>query len=374
MKPMNSPLVSICVPNLNMRPYLQERVDTILGQTYSHWEMVISDNYSNDGSWEFFEALSRKDSRISVAQAPREGLYANWNRCIERATGKYVYIATSDDTMAPDCIEKLVAALERNPDCDLAHCALRTIDSNGESVADPKWPECTVFAHGTSEVLNLRHVRRAPYDGLLHLTGHSVYQSITELLIRRSLFARIGLFVPRWGSIGDVNWNMKAGLVTNTVHIPDTWASYRVHTTQATASVDFHSDAYANRVDEMIDDAIVTCGGFLAAPVIDGLKSHWLELAREMRRYYSELRNRRKAFDRRMYQLAQFVWGRRAVRSEMIRRIGGRRKWPTIAPTELRLWLESLGIGPVIVPEASRADAKMGSTIDAPAFAGHSEL
>lgn len=54
-----------------------------------------------------------------------------------RAQGKYVYMATSDDTMAPDCLEKLVAALERNPDCDLAHCTLRTIGSNGESVLVP---------------------------------------------------------------------------------------------------------------------------------------------------------------------------------------------------------------------------------------------
>ena len=141
---MKQPLVSVCVPNLNTRPYLQERIDTILGQTYSNWELVISDNFSQDGSWEFFETLARQEPRVTIAQAPREGLYANWNRCIERARGQYVYIATSDDTMAPDCLEKMVAALERHKDCDLAHCPLVQIDEVG-APAEERWPDCTCF-------------------------------------------------------------------------------------------------------------------------------------------------------------------------------------------------------------------------------------
>jgi len=40
-------------------------------------------------------------------------MYANWNNCINLAQGKYVYIATSDDTMTPDCLEKMVGALEK---------------------------------------------------------------------------------------------------------------------------------------------------------------------------------------------------------------------------------------------------------------------
>ena len=145
------PLVSVCVPNLNTRPYLQERVDTIVAQTYTNWEMVVSDNFSNDGAWEFFQEIARRDNRVFIAQAPRQGLYPNWNNCIERAQGKYVYIATSDDTMAPDCLEKMVAALEEHDDCDLAHCRLLMIDSAGKPLTDAAecWPNTTVFEHGS---------------------------------------------------------------------------------------------------------------------------------------------------------------------------------------------------------------------------------
>jgi glycosyltransferase involved in cell wall biosynthesis len=47
---MTDPLVSICLPNLNTRTHLQERVDTIFAQTYRNWELVVGDNYSDDGA------------------------------------------------------------------------------------------------------------------------------------------------------------------------------------------------------------------------------------------------------------------------------------------------------------------------------------
>jgi glycosyltransferase involved in cell wall biosynthesis len=342
----NPPLVSVCLPNLNTFRYLQERVNTILGQTYPHWEMIVVDSFSDDGSWEFFQELARKDQRISIAQAPR-GLYASWNNCIQRAQGKYVYIATSDDTMASDCLEKLVAALEEHDDCDLAHCSLLIITQDGAPLAELRWPDITSFACGNPEMLHQRHLRRAPYDGLLHLTGKAVYLSITQLLIRRTLFSRIGDFESRWGSMGDRNWEMKAGLVSNTIHVPNTWASWRVHPAQGTSAVDFSSLDYAQKVGEMIQDAVLKCEPHLAPEVVAGLKGHWLGWSSEMRAYYRDLRNRPNFLQRRLFQVAQL--GRKAARAEMIHQLRGGAKWPERAPEEIRKWLDSLGLGPAVV-------------------------
>src|SRR5207302_9066095 len=132
-------------------------------------------------------------------------------------------------------------ALDANPDCDLAHCNLRMFDTHGDELASTWWLKCSVFARSSAELLQQQHVRRAPFDGLLHLLGDTVYTSITQLLIRRSLFSRIGLFESRWGSLGDFNWNMRAGLLANAVHVPDTWGGWRQHTAQATAAARFGS-------------------------------------------------------------------------------------------------------------------------------------
>ena len=341
------PKVSICVPNLNMRPFLEERFASIFGQSFQDWELLVYDSYSDDGAWEYIRELSIHEKRMRVWQGPRQGTPASWTPCVREACGEYVYIATSDDSMAPDCLEKLVAALEEHSDCDLAHCILVPVDKDGAPLAQRPWPHTTVLAASIPELRHLqRHVRRAPYDGLLHLTGNLVYLSITQLLIRRSLFDRIGGFEAQWGSIGDVNWYMKAGLVANTVFVPDTWATWRAHPTLATASVNSRSAENAQRVEAMILDALLKCESYLAPEVAAGLRHRWLSLTSNMRSYYSGLRIRPNVLNRRLFQASQIH--KKAVRSEIINRLRGNPTWDARFTAEMRSWLESLGLGPVV--------------------------
>ena len=342
------PRVSICVPNLNHRPFLDERFETILGQSLQDWEAFVYDGESDDGAWQVIQDFARRDGRLRIAQGPREGSFRAWNECLRQTKAEYVYIATSDDTMAPDCLEKMVAALERHSDCDLAHCPLVFIDQAGAPTPEPHWPECTVFGHHNGELSRRPHLRRAPYDGLLHLTGRLVFVSITQLLIRRSLFSKIGDFPSQWGSVGDFNWEMRATMVANTVHVPETWASFREHPKQLTAKVDFASLEHVARWEDMIRDALEASSTHLNPAVAAGLRGGWLDRTAVKRTYYAGLRHRRRAFDRRFYQLQQLVRGTAPARSEVIRRLLGRPKWPEIAPGEIKLWLESMGCKTVI--------------------------
>jgi glycosyltransferase involved in cell wall biosynthesis len=356
---MNPPLVSVCLPNLNTQPFLAERYDCIAAQTLSDWELVVSDNYSDDGSWEFFQELARKDPRVLIAQAPREGLYPNWNRCVERARGKYVYIATSDDTMAPDCLEKMVAALEQHPGCDLALCPLVVIDEEGQTLDQPRWPEANAFSHDVGDLLNRTHIRRAPYDGFLHLMGQNIYTSITQLVIRRTLFERTGPFSGAWGSVGDFHWDMKASLLANTVYVPSTWASWRVHSRQATAFQALMSPEHRRKVDEMIGDAFKTCEPHLPPAIASGLRDHWIEWSRDMREYYGTLRDQ-DVSRRRAFQLGQMLSGTNAARSQILGQLTGKPKWTEVGPSEMRQWLESQGLGPMVHAAASDGSSRDG--------------
>lgn len=347
---MTSPLVSICLPNLNNRLFLEERVETIFAQTYRNWELIVSDNYSEDGAWEFFESVARKDSRVLIARAPREGLYPNWNNCLRRASGDYVYVATSDDTMSPDCLEKMVDALERHRDCDLAHCPLVIIDEDGRTLADPWWPRLTLFGRTSGPMLSRPHIRRAPLDGLLPLTGEFVYFSITQLLMRRSLFSRTGEFLSRWGSVGDFNWYMKAGLVTNTIHVPSTWATLRMHAKTATASANLFSKEYYGKVEEMITDALETCGRYVAPEIISGIEADWMETARTMREHNATLKLSSGTLDRRIYQAKHLLFGPSIIRTDLIGRLMRSSTWSSMAPGALMHWLELHVPGPLIEP------------------------
>jgi glycosyltransferase involved in cell wall biosynthesis len=339
----DAPLVSICLPSLNTRPFLEERIASIRGQTFVDWELVVTDSYSDDGSWEFFQALARDEPRCRIDQAPR-GLYPSWNHCLRQARGRYVYVATSDDVMALDCIGKMAAALEAHPECDLAHCPLRITDGEGRdlaSAAHPPWPDCTVFAHGLGDLAHRPHVRRAPYDGLLHLTGEHVILSVNQLLVRRSLFERTGFFESTWGSVGDFNWEMRAGLLADTVHVPDTWTTWRIHGSQATAVVDVFSPERGRKIDLMIDDAFAAALRHLPPALGAAMRADWIEPGRRMRGYYSGLRERRAVGERRRFQLERLLAGGNDVRGEILGRALGRPRWPDVAPERIRAWLSA---------------------------------
>jgi glycosyltransferase involved in cell wall biosynthesis len=225
--------VSVCLPNLNARPYLEERLQTIFAQTVTDWELIICDSYSDDGSWELFQKY-KGDPRIQMWQVPRQGLYAGWNECLRRVRGKFVYIATSDDTMSPDCLEKMVQALECNPDCGMCQCGLQIIDERGMPVDSSDAWENRATPVYLGEWIHIPHVRRAPHDGLLHLGLFCVYTSITQLLIRRQVFDRLGLFRTDCDSLADIEWEMRVGIEEDVVYIPQKLATWRRHDLQAT--------------------------------------------------------------------------------------------------------------------------------------------
>jgi hypothetical protein len=166
------------------------------------------------------------------------------------------------------------------------------------------------------------HVRRAPFDGLLHLLGGSVYISITQLLVRRTLFDLTGYFQKTWGSVGDFNWCMRAGLVADTVHVPQTWGGWRVHASQATAGVTFESREHARLVDAMIEDALISAAPELAPGVKAGLLPLSSE-ARALRALTHEIATRRRnsRLARGSYLVAQLLSGSPAAREYVASRL-----------------------------------------------------
>lgn len=226
------PKVSILLPNYNNFSFLRERFETIFNQTFSDWELIVLDSYSNDGSWELIQQFANQDSRIRISQAAREGVYAGLNRCINLASGEYIYIAPGDDTMTPDCLKKMVAALEKHKECDLCHCCLTVIDESGEAIKDNwnTWEKATFFRN----LISQEHIRFAPYDGILYCALGTVYTSLTEILIRKIVFDEAGLFKTDFGSHGDFEWGLRVSLLYNTIHIPYYLATWRIHANQAT--------------------------------------------------------------------------------------------------------------------------------------------
>ena len=226
-------LISIILPTYNSISYLQERVDTILCQTYTNWECVVIDGESTDGTWEYLTEISKKDDRFKTYQFEPKGVYNAWNKGVKLAVGNFIYFATSDDTMTKDCLEKMVLALENNPNCSIAHCCLKIINERSERESTLDWyrfPAQQYFKEKTHE----HHIRKAPLCGMLYLTHQTIIHSFTQILIRKRVFDNIGLFLEDQGPEADLEWGMRAALSEHIVHVPHELATWRVHAEQLT--------------------------------------------------------------------------------------------------------------------------------------------
>lgn len=229
---MTRPTISICLPNLNSRPFLEARLESILGQTYTDWELIISDNYSDDGSWEFFLKY-KSHPRIRMFQSPRRGMYANWNECLRRATGRYCYVATSDDAMLPECLERLVSPLESQSDLHISVCDFQPTDEKGSPVV---W-DWFLPSKFLGEWMDIPHLRNGLTEFVLHAGfGSTIWFTMTSVLFRKDILRQTGLFRTNLGSRADEEWTLRACLASDVAFVPGKLATWRVHPAQATGN------------------------------------------------------------------------------------------------------------------------------------------
>ena len=91
-------LVSIITPLYNSVEFLEDTYKSIVSQTYSNWEWVVTDDMSTDGSWELLRSLAEKDSRIVTFRNNKNlGAGASRNAAIEKARGRFIAFLDADD-------------------------------------------------------------------------------------------------------------------------------------------------------------------------------------------------------------------------------------------------------------------------------------
>lgn len=138
------PLVSIVVPNYNHARFLVDRLDSILAQDFDDYEVLLLDDASTDESQALLSRYAQhpKVSAVLINAVNSGSTFRQWNKGVEAATGRYVWIAESDDRAAPALLGRLVAAMEADPQRALAYCQSRRIDQDGRVMGDWRgWTE-----------------------------------------------------------------------------------------------------------------------------------------------------------------------------------------------------------------------------------------
>lgn len=141
------PRLTIGLPVYNGENYLAEAIESLLGQTYEDFELIISDNASTDDTANICGAFQKQDSRIRYFRQQRNiGLSPNHNFTLARATGELFKWASHDDLYGRDLLRLCVEALDEYPDVVLAHSWTARIDGAGKVVKAEEYPLNTASA------------------------------------------------------------------------------------------------------------------------------------------------------------------------------------------------------------------------------------
>lgn len=138
-------LVSIITPSYNCSKFIERTIKSVQKQTYTNWEMLITDDCSTDNSVEIIKEISLKDSRIKLFLLEKNsGAGVARNKSIEQAQGKYIAFIDSDDMWMPEKLEKQVAFMEEKQ-CALSYTSMINIDENDNEIGIEIAPKSHTF-------------------------------------------------------------------------------------------------------------------------------------------------------------------------------------------------------------------------------------
>jgi glycosyltransferase involved in cell wall biosynthesis len=130
-----TPRLTVGLPVYNGERFVAESLDSLLGQSFTDFELIISDNASIDGTADICRRYAAQDPRIRYVRQPHNiGLNPNHNFLVGEARGEYFKWAAHDDLYGRDLLARCVAALDEHPDVVLSHVDKAVIDEAGTVV------------------------------------------------------------------------------------------------------------------------------------------------------------------------------------------------------------------------------------------------
>ena len=200
-----APRLTIGLPVYNGEKYVAESIDALLGQTYTDFELIISDNASTDGTADICPATCSRTPACAISASRRTSASPQPQRRRGEAQGDLFKWAAGDDLYARELVERCVDALDKYPEVVLAHCWSARIDGSDTvteayqyplNTASPDAPErfrSVLFDSGGDDdygVIRTEVLRRTAMKESYHHADHTI---IAELALHGRFYQ-----VPDW--------------------------------------------------------------------------------------------------------------------------------------------------------------------------------
>jgi glycosyltransferase involved in cell wall biosynthesis len=209
--PVSPPLVSVLMPTYNPGRYISEAIESILGQTLTDFEFLISDAGSTDGSLEVIQRYADSDPRIRLIIRPKAGIVRALNELIALARCDLIARMDADDIALPARLERQVAYLNDHPECVLVGSRVLIID--------PEGGELTILGRALSH--------EQIVDDFLANRGQMVYHP--AVMYRRQVVMGLGGYDDRMVEAEDLDLFLRLAEVGQIVNLPEPLLKYREH-------------------------------------------------------------------------------------------------------------------------------------------------
>ena len=115
------PAISVCIPTYNGAKYIAQTIESILNQTFTDFEVIVSDDGSSDKTLEIVGSFN--DPRIvRIDRLSKVGAEANWNNAVATASASLVKLVCQDDLLYPQCLEVEVQTMSKSENQDVSFC------------------------------------------------------------------------------------------------------------------------------------------------------------------------------------------------------------------------------------------------------------
>ncbi|WP_230578810.1 glycosyltransferase family 2 protein [Xenorhabdus bovienii] len=131
------------MPTYNSSKYIEDSINSILKQTYKHWELIITDDHSNDNTFDIISKYSLIYPQIKIFKHEKNlGAGAARNNSIEHSSGRFIAFLDSDDLWHPNKLEKQISFMLKK-ECALSYSYYQKINEDGQLKGIIKAPKFT---------------------------------------------------------------------------------------------------------------------------------------------------------------------------------------------------------------------------------------
>lgn len=227
----NKPLISVLVANYNYARYISETLESVLCQTYPHFEVVVCDDGSTDNSCNIIASYVRKDSRIKLVCKQNGGVASAFNAAYQESKGEIICLLDADDVWLDNKLQMVLDIFKSDPKCGFAIHNVIQIDEKGNFIKQQ--PMFKRLASGWMAPLALQN-------------GGFVVDEVppaSALSIRREVAKYIFPMNEKFVRNSDSLIIYLSQLITVIGSIPEVLSKFRLHakntSSQLTLTVDF---------------------------------------------------------------------------------------------------------------------------------------